>query len=442
MAQISEFRRSTSDSHVAGVCGGIARHWGIDPTLVRVATAVLALSAGIGLVGYAAAWLLVPREDRELPLLKEKWGWTRRWSDTTLWVVAAVLGFVFFLVAGSAFPFGVGPVIVLALVWYFGFRRPKRPRAASTPPASLPRTSESEAFEQAANAWLRRVAEQRQQTGGAPSPTPWETLPQQRTGAAEHVRPVAADVPAPPERTEGFQPFSTAATTEPVPPRPASPPPVASLVPAASVRTPVRAPRRAGWTWLIALATSVVALSVLSTASSTVAVPAFAYPAVVLLAVGLTLIVSAFFARPRGLIVVAVVLAAATLVSCVALPRDLSSLTVGDHRHAYTSMAELPSSSLKLDAGTSTVDLTGLTVDRTGDLNVSVGTGEAIVLLPRSGAVDVEWDVGMGSVTTSQGTDEGTRLTGTYRHDEAAADAGRLRVHVHVGMGEVTVKDS
>ena len=47
---------------IAGVCGGIARYAGVDPTLVRIAT-VVALFVGFPavLVGYVVAWAIMPR---------------------------------------------------------------------------------------------------------------------------------------------------------------------------------------------------------------------------------------------------------------------------------------------------------------------------------------------------------------------------------------------
>lgn len=50
-------KKSTTDSIVAGVCGGLAEHFGIDAFWVRVLAVVLTLSTGIGLglVVYAIA---------------------------------------------------------------------------------------------------------------------------------------------------------------------------------------------------------------------------------------------------------------------------------------------------------------------------------------------------------------------------------------------------
>lgn len=58
-------RRLTRRSHdkmVAGVCGGIADHFGVDATIVRlVLIAAIVFGSGAGLVLYVAGWLLMPR---------------------------------------------------------------------------------------------------------------------------------------------------------------------------------------------------------------------------------------------------------------------------------------------------------------------------------------------------------------------------------------------
>ena len=44
---------------IAGVCGGIAEYFNIDPTVVRVAWAILACFAGSGILAYIAAALII-----------------------------------------------------------------------------------------------------------------------------------------------------------------------------------------------------------------------------------------------------------------------------------------------------------------------------------------------------------------------------------------------
>jgi phage shock protein PspC (stress-responsive transcriptional regulator) len=54
--------RTRDDRVIAGVCGGIARYFNIDPVLVRVGAVALAFLGGAGLLAYLAAVLLIPKE--------------------------------------------------------------------------------------------------------------------------------------------------------------------------------------------------------------------------------------------------------------------------------------------------------------------------------------------------------------------------------------------
>jgi phage shock protein C len=53
--------RTRDDQMIAGVCGGIARYLGVDPTLVRVAAVVALVFTFPGaLIGYLLAWAIMP----------------------------------------------------------------------------------------------------------------------------------------------------------------------------------------------------------------------------------------------------------------------------------------------------------------------------------------------------------------------------------------------
>jgi phage shock protein PspC (stress-responsive transcriptional regulator) len=54
--------KSRDERMIAGVCGGIAEYFGIDPVIVRVIAVALVFAGGAGLLAYLAAWLLVPEE--------------------------------------------------------------------------------------------------------------------------------------------------------------------------------------------------------------------------------------------------------------------------------------------------------------------------------------------------------------------------------------------
>jgi phage shock protein C len=54
--------RSRSDRMIAGVAGGLAATFSIDPLLVRIVLLALAFLNGFGILLYLALWLLVPNE--------------------------------------------------------------------------------------------------------------------------------------------------------------------------------------------------------------------------------------------------------------------------------------------------------------------------------------------------------------------------------------------
>lgn len=51
--------RSLEDRQIAGICGGLARYFDIDPTVIRLIAVVLAFAGG-GVLAYLIAWLIVP----------------------------------------------------------------------------------------------------------------------------------------------------------------------------------------------------------------------------------------------------------------------------------------------------------------------------------------------------------------------------------------------
>ncbi|TNE88199.1 MAG: PspC domain-containing protein [Deltaproteobacteria bacterium] len=54
--------RSTRDRMLAGVCGGIAETYDLDPGLVRLLTTVAMLGTGFGWVVYLVAMVILPEE--------------------------------------------------------------------------------------------------------------------------------------------------------------------------------------------------------------------------------------------------------------------------------------------------------------------------------------------------------------------------------------------
>ena len=56
-------QRSATDAKIAGVCGGIAEYFAVDPTAVRLVWVILSIFPGIvicGLLAYLVAWFIMP----------------------------------------------------------------------------------------------------------------------------------------------------------------------------------------------------------------------------------------------------------------------------------------------------------------------------------------------------------------------------------------------
>ena len=52
--------RSRQDKMIAGVCGGLAEYFDIDPVFVRIVAVLLLFANGVGFIAYVVAWLLIP----------------------------------------------------------------------------------------------------------------------------------------------------------------------------------------------------------------------------------------------------------------------------------------------------------------------------------------------------------------------------------------------
>jgi phage shock protein C len=58
--------RSKKDSIIAGVCGGIAEYFEIDPTLVRLLTVLVVFLGGAGGIAYIIAWIIIPQNPEQI----------------------------------------------------------------------------------------------------------------------------------------------------------------------------------------------------------------------------------------------------------------------------------------------------------------------------------------------------------------------------------------
>jgi phage shock protein PspC (stress-responsive transcriptional regulator) len=459
MSSIWTIRRSTSDAKLAGVCGGVADHWNVDPLLVRIGCVLLALSGGIGLVLYAAGWLLIPVEGSDKPVVADVLGESAGRISREVWLVIVVIAcIVSFAVLGSVTPFGFGPALILALIWYFGYYRPKikssstiRPPAQQTPPA-VPAPPPTQfysysgpptAFTQAADAWRERVIQVQRDTAAQQSAA---VVPPNAPGP---VRPPDPNWGAEPE--DRSEPTGWARPPEPTDQQAflAHPDPVGLYAPQPDPSTPARTPariraanrpsaKRLRLIGLVALGLTLSGLAIADTLGATV--PLLTYLAAALLVIGLTLVAATWFGRARGILPVGVVLAMVTA-GVAATPQLPAPAEWQTQQIAYTRVADLPAAGDHRDTGGLDVDLSKLALTKDTTYTADVDLGQLRVTVPPTTNVVVDYSVDAGKVTTF-GTQ---RASGTDLHHVLPADPGTpgqptltLKLRADVGQIEVT----
>jgi phage shock protein C len=62
----TQLARSSTDKMFGGVCGGLARYFGVDSTLVRLVF-VLAVISGLSPLIYIILWVVMPQEGVSQP---------------------------------------------------------------------------------------------------------------------------------------------------------------------------------------------------------------------------------------------------------------------------------------------------------------------------------------------------------------------------------------
>ena len=60
MSEYKKLKRSLTDRKIAGVCGGLAEYFNVDPVLVRIIFLAMLLFAGGGGLLYLIIWIVAP----------------------------------------------------------------------------------------------------------------------------------------------------------------------------------------------------------------------------------------------------------------------------------------------------------------------------------------------------------------------------------------------
>jgi phage shock protein PspC (stress-responsive transcriptional regulator) len=383
--------RPRAGAMVGGVCAGMARRWRVDPNLLRIAIVVLAFFGGLGLAAYGAGLLLMPREGQTQMPVQRFLPFTRSWSTPT--VIAATIGALVVIVGlTSSGGIGLGPVLIIFAIWFFGFRNHGQTRPAA-PPEPTP-------FERAADAWRVRLAEQ-------------------KTPGYEAVA-----LPAPTEQ-RWTQPYTDPAADLVV--RDNEPP---------AVIADRRRRRRLWWLALTFVGIGVLVVTVLGL----VGLPTgpLAYASAVLAGLGLTLLLAARTGRPPLLLPATIIagLVTAAMMSSTAVGRIGN---VGEYNHVVTASSDLPPA-VTLAAGEVNLDLSGLQLATDRDLTIKVGAGSVDLTLPTSVNTKVTWKVKAGDFDPGTGAKtDGFDLSGVESYRATTPDAPTLHVTLNVDLGDVEV---
>src|SRR3954447_26401072 len=393
---LDRLRRSTSNRYVAGVAGGLGRHFNIDPTILRVLMVVLVFFGGAGLVLYGVCWLFVPEDDSDRAVINLG-------TEPRKILLLAAAAIAVLLTVGDAFhglnagwPI-VGIAVVVAIVLMARDRRHERRDAGVPPtyPSGTPTQPDAPAY-----------------------PT---TVPESAA-----VAPLAPSAPA--EDTlllpGGGQP-------------PVWQPPVArpALVPPRPKRTGIV------WFWPT-LALIAVGLGALGIYDHSHTVADGAYPALALGITAVMLLVGSFVGRPGGLILLG-------FASSVALAGSL--VVGGSFGVDAQQVEETPTSAAQVHrnyvntVGEIRLDLSGVSdpqalAGRT--IHVHQRTGLIEVIVPRSLNVDVHAHMkGAGGVSIP-GDDSGGFDHSAQRSLYAvpASTSAPLELDLDATFGQITVE--
>ena len=64
--EVKKLYRSKDDRWLGGVCGGIAKYFNVDSTIIRVLFILFALVIGGGILVYIILWIVIPEEPDDL----------------------------------------------------------------------------------------------------------------------------------------------------------------------------------------------------------------------------------------------------------------------------------------------------------------------------------------------------------------------------------------
>jgi phage shock protein PspC (stress-responsive transcriptional regulator) len=437
--------RFPDDGPLGGVCAGVADYLSIDPTIVRIAAVVLAFT-GPGIPAYLLAWLIVPAADGTVIAPLPHHGERRHDRVNGLLFVLLMFLVLFFFVDHWWWAPARGWFWPVALIVVGAWLLLRRHDEDDVPPPPTP-PGPPAGPGGPASPW--QAAPPTPPTSVVPVPplppigTTEPTSPSAAPEAGgtdapeDHAVPdtepttVIDDAPNPDDApTEAFG--ATTSVLTPPPPR-GDDPTTLGYGPPPYGGPDHRRPRRRR-----VLGPVVVGVLLLWGGIAWLAgVSAATGFAVGLCLVGAGFVVGAFTGGSRGLILPAFVIAVALIVtSAVHIP---ISGGIGPRHDTITARRDLHRT-YELAIGERTLDLRDLPLTaRTTDVTLKQGIGHVEVIVPDDATVRVDSKASIGSIEVFGHEEGGTSLE-AHREVQGSRAAGRLHVHIELGIGRVDVR--
>jgi len=366
--------RAGNDRIFAGVAGGLGEHFGVNAWWFRWAFIFLALFAGVGILVYVVAWLVIPGPDEDEPIAAE-WVDGIDWTNGGTVFGVALLGVAGVLVVTQFFH--VSGILLLAAVMFIvglllyrgDLRPPQRPRTPAPPPSAGTTVEvDIEVTEDTAEGL------QTMQTEGDPYPV-------EDAGVAVAV--VAED-------GFGGSGTDTVDPQPPVPPRKQRPP------------QPPRPPRERSVLGRLTIAVGLIvvaSMALLDVSDLAIDIEPFHYFAAAIAVLGVGLLIGAWAGRARWLIFIGIIITPLLWLSML-LPVTWD-FSIGEFQHTPVTVEEA-TNTYEQGAGQMTIDLTQLSsgeLAEIGTIEASLGLGEMVIRVPSDIGVALSAQVGAGEVS-------------------------------------------
>jgi phage shock protein PspC (stress-responsive transcriptional regulator) len=407
MRDVDRLRRSGTDRYIAGVAGGLGRHFDIDPTVIRVVLAVLTFFGGAGLLVYVAVWLFVPEDGHDQAPIEVTTDVRRIILIVTGVVALSIVFGTPFFGHGWGYGFPV-PLLIIGLVAFALFATRDRRRNS---PRNQP-------------------------------PVPWGTPPAAAYAATQEGTTMSDTLVGPPAPgSSGYD--SSAAPTYGAPgqqPPAWMPPPAPGYVP------PPR-PRRTGlvlfWPTLALIAIALGTLGIFDTSSS---VTSSAYAALAVAITGVMLLIGAFVGRPGGLIALGL---AASL--GLGITSAVDAATNGDTRGENLTATPTTSDQVK---STYRVPNGSLHLDMSNVKDTAALDGRRIEVRLNAGDIDVELPPGVNAVVAADVELAGAIDIGAFHRDgfgpsltrtvtgSTSPNAPTIALDIDARVGQITVEQN